>query len=154
MKTLFLSQKMILSKNSGQSEDFWDVLPCPLGETGFRFSNVTLCTRKCLTSCVRPVCLSTRTNLAPYLLFWKEQEAAHVIRCCDSEDSDWLARLYPPPSLLQVWHSYNGARRRIYVGWCKWQLFSKRCCVHDVIIENGRGEISLSVNTRLCVNIA
>ena len=43
------------------------------------FSNVTLYARKCLMSCVRPICLSSRMNLAPYLLFWKEQEVARVI---------------------------------------------------------------------------
>jgi hypothetical protein len=34
----------------------------------------------------------------------------------DSEDSDWLAWLYPSPytAAYRFWHSYNGAQRRIY----------------------------------------
>ena len=42
---------------------------------------------------------------------------------------------------------------RIYAGSCKQKLFWKRCCVYDVIFENGGAEIFVSVNTRLCVNV-
>ena len=35
----------------------------------------------------------------------------------------------------------------MYAGWYKWQLFWKRCCVHNVITENGRGGIC---KPRLC----
>ena len=110
---------------------------------GFRFSNVTLCARKCLRH-VSALCLEFVLLLKWYSFlllckrFWPvcicfavcphERTSRHV--CCfernrkslvlfvvvDFEDSDWLAWLYPSP--------YTAAHC-IYAGWCKRQLFLK-----------------------------
>ena len=57
-----------------------------LGETGLCFSNVTLCSRKRLTSCERPVV--TVCLLSGTLLRWNSFKVV-----LDSEDSDWVMAL-------------------------------------------------------------
>ena len=73
----------------------------------------------------------------------------------DSEDSDWLAWLYPSPYTAPhrfgiVMIALDGVFMWVDVN----DNFTNWCCVHDVIIENRGGEIFVSVNTWLCVNVA
>ena len=85
-----------------------------------------------------------------------ERNRKSLVLFVDSEDSDWLACLYPSPYTAahrfgMVIIPLNGVFMRVDVND---NFFEKRCCVHDVIFENGGGEIFVSLNTLLCVNVA
>jgi hypothetical protein len=63
----------------------------------------------------------------------------------DSKDSNWLAWLYPSP--------YTAALRFGIVIMVLEGVF-KRVDVNDNFFENGGGEVFVSLNTLLCINVA
>ena len=74
----------------------------------------------------------------------------------DSEDSDWLAWLYPSPYTAThrfgiVIMALDGVFMRFDVND---NFFENDVVRHNVIFENGGGEIFVSINTLLRINVA
>ena len=74
----------------------------------------------------------------------------------DSEDSDWLAWLYPSPYTAAhrfgiVILALNGVFMRVDVNY---NFFENNVACTILFLKNGGGEILVSLNTLLCINVA
>ena len=105
---------------------------------GLRFSNVTLCARKCLTS-------------APYVysLFERNRKLLVLVVVVDFEDSDWLAWLYPSP--YSAAHSFGIVIMGLDSIFIQVDvLFFLKRCVLNVCGKRRGGNISFSKYLAMC----